>query len=40
VRIPRPILALLKEEAKRRGVPYQTFLNIILGQQAAGGIRA
>lgn len=40
MRIPRPILALLKEEAKRRGVPYQTFLNMILGQHATGGGRA
>lgn len=36
MRIPRPILALLKEEAKRRGVPYQTFMNMVLGQHATG----
>ena len=36
MRIPRPVLALLKEEAKRRGIPYQTFLNMILGQLVTG----
>lgn len=36
IRIPRPILAILKEQAKRRGVPYQTYINMMLNEAAAG----
>lgn len=40
LRVPHPILALLKEEAALRGMSYQTLVNAILGQHATGGGRA
>lgn len=36
IRIPRAILAIIKGEATRRGLRYQTFMNMMLNEAAAG----
>lgn len=35
IRINRAVLATLKQKAAERGVRYQTFINLLLAQQAA-----
>lgn len=37
IRIPRPILALIKEQATQRGLPYQTYINMMLSEGAVAG---
>lgn len=34
IRIPRPILAIIKEYAKLLGIPYQTYINMMLADMA------
>lgn len=34
IRIPRPLLGLLREQAALAGMPYQTFIKIMLHDQA------
>lgn len=36
IRIPHGVLIALKEDAHGRGMPYQTFINLILGAYANG----
>lgn len=35
IRIPRGILAAMRKQAAARGMPYQTFINLLLAQHAA-----
>ena len=35
IRINRAVLAILKQKAAEHGVPYQTFINLLLAQNAA-----